>query len=147
MVIRATALMVRHRDADGKWRRSPAPRGANGRVRPGHALIKGKAVPVADGVYEIRYYENRRVKYIPAGRNAADADAQRARQEKTSTAMVGAEDRGLQIVTEEERKTLKATAAAYIADAEGRGAMAAARMARSATKEFLALDRKSTRLN
>ncbi len=83
------------------------------------------------------------VVYTPAGKNAADADAQRVRLEKESTAKVVAEDAGLQIVTEEERKTLKATAAAYIADAEGRGAMAAARMARSATKEFFALTKKT----
>ena len=140
---RATTLMIRHRGADGKWHRNPAARGANGRVRPGHALVKDKAVPVADGVYEIRYYEDRRVKYTSAGKNAADADAQRVRQAQTASATVAAEDAGLQIVVTEDRKTLKATAAAYIADAEGRGAMAAARMARSATKEFLALTKKT----
>ena len=140
---RTVTLMVRHRDADGKWRRSPAARRANGRVKPGHALVKGNAVPVTDGVYEIRHYENRRVKYIPAGKNAADADAQRARQEKTSTAEAAADDAGLEIVKGEERKTLRGSAAAYIADAEGRGAMAAARMARSATKEFLGLVKKT----
>jgi len=46
------------------------------------------------------------VVYTPAGKNAADADAQRARQEKTSTAVVIAQDAGLQIVTGEERRTL-----------------------------------------
>ncbi len=52
---RATTLIIWHRGADGKWHRNPAARGANGRVRPGHALVKGKVVPVSDGVYEIRY--------------------------------------------------------------------------------------------
>jgi len=140
---RTVTLMVRHRAADGKWQRSPAARGANGRVKPGHALVRGKAVPVTDAAYELRHYEDRRVVYTPAGKNAADADAQRARQEKTSTAKVVAEDAGLQIVVGEERKTLKATAAAYIQDAEGRGAMAAASMARSATAEFLGLTKKT----
>ena len=140
---RTVTLMVRHRAADGKWQRSPVARGANGRVKPGHALVRGKAVPVTDGAYELRHYEDRRVVYTPTGKNAADADAQRARQEKTSTAKVVAEDAGLQIVVGEERKTLKATAAAYIQDAEGRGAMAAASMARSATAEFLVLTKKT----
>ena len=129
--------------ANGLWHRNPAARGANGRVRPGHALVKGKAVPVADGVYEIRFYEDRRVKYTSAGKNAADADAQRVRQAQTASATVAAEDAGLQIVVTEDRKTLRGSAAAYISDAEGRGAMAAARMARSATKEFLGLVKKT----
>jgi len=135
--------MIRHRGADGKWHRNPAARGAKGRVRPGHALVDGRPVPVTDGTYELRHYENRRVVYTPAGKNAADADGQRDRQEKTSTAMVVAEDAGLKTVTEEERKTLKATAAAYILDCEGRGAKAAASMARSATAEFIKITRKT----
>jgi hypothetical protein len=63
METRTVTLMIRHRGADGKWRRSPAARGANGRVKPDHARIKDKAVPVADGAYELRHYENRRVVY------------------------------------------------------------------------------------
>ena len=140
---RTVTLMIRHRGEDGKWKRSPAARGANGRVKPGHALVKGKIVPVMDGAYELRHYEDRRVVYTPAGKNAADADGQRARQEKTSTAMVVAEDAGLQIVTGEDRKTLRGSADAYISDAEGRKAMAAASMARSATAEFIRLTKKN----
>src|ERR1035437_875610 len=71
---RATTLMIRHQGADCKWHRNPAARGANGRVRPGHALVKGKVVPVSDGAYEIRYYEDRRGKNTSAGKNAADAE-------------------------------------------------------------------------
>ena len=96
-------------------------------------------MPVTDGVYEIRFYEDRRVKYTSAGKNAADADAQCARQAQTTSATLAAEDAGLQIVVTEERKTLRGSAAAYISDCEGRGAKAAANMARSATKEFLGL--------
>jgi hypothetical protein len=71
---RATTLMIRHRGADGKWHGNPVARGANGRVRPGHALVNGKVVTISDGVYEIRYYEDRRGKYTSAGKNAADAE-------------------------------------------------------------------------
>jgi integrase len=46
-------------------------------------------------------------------------------------------------VIAEDRKTLRVSAAAYISDAEARGAMAAASMARSATKEFLGLVKKT----
>jgi len=132
--------------ANGLWHRNPAARGANGRVRPGHALVKGKAVPVADGVYEIRFYEDRRSSTVRreerGGRGCTARPPGADRLCNGSRRRRRASDR-----SHRDRKTLRGSAAAYISDAEGRGAMAAARMARSATKEFLGLvkRRSSTR--
>jgi hypothetical protein len=44
MESKSVTLMLRFKDADGKWNRRPVARGANGRVKPGHALIDGKPV-------------------------------------------------------------------------------------------------------
>jgi hypothetical protein len=65
---KAVTLMIRFKDReDGKWKRRPAARGANGRVKPGHALIDGKAVVVQQGSYELRQIVDRQPVYIPAG--------------------------------------------------------------------------------
>jgi hypothetical protein len=44
MDCRAVTLMIRYKDANGKWRRRKAARGANGRVKPGYALVDGKVL-------------------------------------------------------------------------------------------------------
>ena len=91
---KAVTLMIRYRGADGKWRRSPAARRGNGRVEPGHALVDKKALPVMGGYYELRMYENRRLIYVNAGKNAATADAHRTRLEVTRSAKAVAKDAG-----------------------------------------------------
>ena len=53
MEFKSVTLMVRFKDLDGKWKRRPAARGANGRVKPGHALINGNALPVKDGAWMV----------------------------------------------------------------------------------------------
>src|ERR1700761_5009057 len=91
---RAVTLVVRvkHR---GAWRRFPAVYGANGRVKPGHGLVQGKAVAFDAPAYEIRYIENRKPRYMAAGRNASDAEAERKRIETQSTAVEVAEAAGV----------------------------------------------------
>src|SRR5664279_4195156 len=133
MVIRATALIVRHRDADGKWRRSPAARGANGRIKPGHALIEGKVVAVVNGTYDLRHTVDRKTAYMPVGSNAAGADARRQQLELKSVVKANAKAAGVQVVDQTEGETLKATAAAYIDNAIKRDAYEAAIQANLAT--------------
>jgi len=140
---RAVTLMIRYRDSNGTWKRHPAARGGNGRVKPGYAVVNGQPVKVEGFSYDLRLYENRTPKYISVGKNAADADAQRARQELVSTARVVAEDAGLKVEADRERKTLRETARAYIKDAESRNAMEAAAQARSVTSEFIAGTKKT----
>ena len=134
--------MIRFKDAAGKWKRRPAARGANGRVKPGHALVDGKALAVQDGAYELRHFVNRQPVYIPAGKMAAEADAKRVRLEKTSAAIEAAKGTDVQVISKPGRRTLKETANAYISDAEGRNAHEAAAQARNATAEFIALMKK-----
>jgi integrase/recombinase XerD len=49
------SLYLRVRLADGGWFYAPSVAGSNGRIRPLHALIEGKPVYRAEGVYYLRY--------------------------------------------------------------------------------------------
>ncbi len=128
--------MVRYKAADGKWKRAAAVRGRNGRIKPGFAMIDGSPAKVETFLYQVRYYDDRSVKYERAGTDAGKAETMRRRREKQSTAAAGAEKAGLTVIKPEGRRTLAASAQAYIADTEGRGAMEAALQARSVCEEF-----------
>ncbi len=90
MESRSVVLMIRFKDQDGKWKRKEAARGANGRIKPGHVLVDGRALAVQGGVYELRHIINRQPVYTPAGKMATEADAKRARLEKTTAAIEAA---------------------------------------------------------
>lgn len=122
-------------------------KGANGRVRPGYALVNGKPEQVKDYLYQIRYYDKRKLKYESAGRNAGDAETQRRRIELQSTVRADAIKVGLKVEGEQDRRTLRETAAAYIRDAEQRGALEAAAQARLVTAEFMRMAGKKTYLD
>jgi len=131
----------------GKWRRLPAVYGRNGRIRPGFAQDGDRQVEFADPAYELRLYEDRQPKYIPIGRNAADADAERKKLEKNpskTAAKKAAEGAGGTFVDKEDRQTLARTAVAYIRDAEQRRAMEAAEQARLVSEEFRKLLNRKT---
>lgn len=136
METRKATLMIRYKAADG-WKRAQAASGANGRIRPGYALIDGKAVQVTDYQYQVRYIKDRQPKYTPAGKDANKAETLRRRIEKQTTAKAIAEDAGLKVEGEETRKTLAETATEYIKDAEARNANEAAAQARNVTAEFI----------
>lgn len=57
MDTRRATLMIRYKTTDG-WKRAQAASGANGRIRPGYALIDGKAVQVTDYQYQVRYIKD-----------------------------------------------------------------------------------------
>ena len=143
MNLRIASVIVRFKTPRGEWKRAAAVRGANGRLRPGYALIDGKPQQVGEHYYQVRYTENRQPKFTPAIQRASDADAQRDRIEKQATAKVVAEDAGLKLAAEETRKTLAGTAASYIKDAENRGASEAAAQARNVTDEFMRVVKKT----
>jgi len=138
---KAVTLMIRYKDGAGTWKRKPAARGANGRIKPGHALIDGKVVPVKNWTYDLRYTVNRKTSYLPVGNSAAEADARREQLEIKSSVKAQAKEAGIQVVELPESKTLKATAAAYIDNAAKRGALEAAEQARLVSGEFLRLVR------
>lgn len=137
MESKSVTLMLRFKDVDGKWKRRPVARGANGRVKPSHALIDGKPVAVQGGVYEIRQIVNRQPVYLPAGKHAATADAKRQQLEIKSSVKAQAKEAGIEVVEPAASRTLKATAAAYIDNALKRGANEAAAQARLVSEEFL----------
>ena len=144
---KAVTLMIRYKDAAGKWRRSPAARGANGRVKPGHALVNGKAIQVGDGTYDLRHTVDRKTVYTPVGKKAVEADARRVRLENTKAVVAqAAKNPDVEVIEKPGRASLQDTAASYIKDAERRKANEAAEQARLVTAEFIDLMRKRKKL-
>ena len=135
--------MVRYKAADGKWRRAPAARGGNGRVKPGYAVVAGKQVKVEGATYELRSYEDRQAVYTPAGSNASSADAQCRRMQRQNTVIAAAEKAGVQVIGQSDRKTLQESAAGYIEDCAMRGAKEAQQQARLVCEEFCSMARKA----
>jgi integrase len=134
--------MIRYKAAHG-WKRAQVSRGANGRIKPGHALVDGQAVKVSDFQYQVRYYVGRDVKYQPAGKDANKAETLRRRIEHQESVKAEAEKAGVKVQVDETRKTLAGTAAAYIKDAEQRNANEAAAQAQNVTAEFIRMTRKT----
>lgn len=135
--------MIRFKEADGAWKRAEAARGANGRIKPGHALIGGVGLKVANYQYQVRHYKDRDVKYEPAGTDANKAETLRRRIEQQESIKAEAVKAGVKVEVDQARKTLAATAAAYIKDAEDRHANEAAAQARSVTAEFIRTTRRA----
>ena len=143
MGTRATTLVARYKTADGSWKRAEAVRGANGRIRPGYVLENGRPMQVRDYLYQVRYYEQRKLKYQTVGRDAAEAETLRRRIEQRTTVKAAAKQAGMKIQEERGPRTLAESAAEYIRDAEQRNATEAALQARSVTAEFLQVTRKT----
>ena len=130
--------MLRHKGADGTWKRSPAARGKNGQVKPNHVLVGGQVVQVEPGMYSIRHTVDRKTVYTPAGTKSSIAAAKCEQLQRTKSIVATAEDNPDVVVSERpERQTLRGTAAAYIAFTVGKGAMEAAEQARLVSAEFL----------
>lgn len=136
---KAVTLMIRFKDGAGIWKRRLAAKGANGRVKPGHALIDDKIVPVKNWTYDLRYTVDRKTTYMPVGESAATADVRRQQFEIKSSVKAQAKEAGIEVVELPESNTLRATAAAYIDNAVKRGANEAAEQARLVSAEFLRL--------
>ena len=143
MDTRTATLILRYKTADGTWKRAPAVRGPNGRIKPGYAFINSAETQVQEYQYQVRFYENRRLRYKPAGKKATAADALRDRIEKQHSVKAAAEAVGVRVETVEERETLSGSAAAYIRDAEKRGANEATEQARLVSAEFMRVVRKT----
>lgn len=137
MEFKSVSLMIRFKDAAGVWKRGLAARGANGRVKPGHALIDDKVVSVESWTYDLRYTVDRKTVYKPAGKNAAAADAARSQFELKSAVKAKAKDAGVEVVDVAESGTLKDTAAAYIEEKVKSGFNEAAAQALLVTSEFM----------
>jgi integrase len=140
---RSATLIIRFKAADRLWQRAPIAKSANGRIRPGYAIVGGRPVQTDQFLYQVRCYENRQLKYRNAGKNASDAETLRRRIEAQTTVKADAVKAGLKVEANEDRRTISGSAAAYIRDAEQREAMEAAAQARSVTAEFSKLCRRT----
>lgn len=118
--------MIRYKAADG-WKRAQAARSAK----------------ASDFQYQVRYYVGRNVKYESAGKDANQAETLRRRIEHQESVKAEAVKAGVRIEPNQTRKTLAATAAEYIRDAELRNADEAALQARNVTEEFIRTVRKT----
>jgi len=141
---RTATVIIRFRAPDGTWKRATAPHGADGRIKPGFARVNGKVQEVRQYQYQVRYYEQRKLRYEAVGTNAADAEDRRRIIQMQTSAKAVAEAAGLRVEPiEEKERTLSQSAQAYIRDARGRRANEAALQAEAVTSEFLRLIKKS----
>jgi integrase len=118
------------------WTRYPVVVGANGRIRLGYVLVDGVLKEHANGRFELRYYEGRKVVYKRAGANAADAMASLDRERHLHSARASAAAAGVK-VEESARLNMRKAAQAFILDAENRTAHEAARQNRLVMDEFV----------
>jgi integrase len=139
---KAATLMIRYRDDAGTWRRSLAATAGNGRVRAGYALVDGHPVQCAKYVYQVRFYVDGQATYESVGANATEAEAKRKLLQQQRRIKAEAPAANLTIVEGPERKTLQATAAAYVKVKIDGGFTEAAEQARLVTTEFMATTKK-----
>jgi integrase len=108
-----TTLIIRVK-IDDDWKRFPVLYGKTGRVVPGLVIWHKKELTFKDVSYEIRYYKGRKVCYVPAGKNASDAEAKRLTLQNQLSAKAIAQAAGIPVADPTERKLIKAWADEYI---------------------------------
>ena len=108
-------LMIRTK-VDGKWRRFKAVTGKRGRVIPGLVAREGREIQCSDVSYELRFYKDGTPHYMPAGKNAMDAEAQRRSLATRLNAKLIAKSVGADIELDTDRKSIKAWASTYVAE-------------------------------
>src|ERR1035438_4654543 len=101
--------------------RQKATYGKSKRVIPGLVIINGKEVRLENVAYEVRYYVKGQPKYVPAGRNASDAEELRARIASQSTAQSLADAAGIKTEIELSRLTIKQATAEFLKSLLGLG--------------------------
>jgi integrase len=141
-------LMVRFNKTGKKhFDRKPAAYGKSGRVKPSWVEFKDPETKelvrfeVDKCTYDIRV-EDKGTNYIPAGKNAIEAEAKRLRMLSKATGRDAAEKAGLEVTDPEaeasKRVLLKDEFDEYIEDAQKRNALEAKEQAVLVAKEFLA---------
>lgn len=138
-------LIVRYKDADG-WKRAAAVYGGNGRARPGVISADGRQVHVSAWTFQIRYYEDRKLIYRPAGLNAGDAEALRRKIEEQQSVKAAAVKADVKVLDPEQepengRVLLRKRADAYIDRQTARGKLASLQTFTAAFDEFLSIAR------
>jgi integrase len=109
----SVTLMIRHKN-EGKWSRTTVTYGRTGRVVPGLIILNGKELRLEDVAYELRYYANGQACYVPAGKNASDAEEMRRVLAAQLSAKAIAQAAGVAVVETPNRKRLRAWKQEYI---------------------------------
>ncbi len=147
---KATLMLRFKRPTDSVWMRRPAAYGTTGRVKTGFALFKDRQTgstrieDVGDNFsFEIRLEDGGGTRYLPAGKNGADADAKAKLLASRLEAKKRSEDLGFVVIDpleeSDKRPRLEDTFDDYILDAEKRHAMEAWEQACLVKREFLEL--------
>lgn len=110
----AVTLMTRTKDPVRSWIRKPVIYGKTGRVIPGLVIIDGKEHKVERVSYELRHYVDGKVRYVPAGKNASDAEERRRTLQAQLVAQAVAQAAGIAVELPTDRKTLQKWADEYI---------------------------------
>ena len=133
--------LVRRVKTDAGWKYHPAAYAANGRVKPGVAIVAGVEVKHKIGHYELRYYEKSKLRFESlSGISPADAENMRRKKEAQLSVAKDAKKVDVQIVPPDpKRKKLTDQLVLFIDDALGRGAEEAAEVNKRACNEFLVI--------
>jgi integrase len=108
-------LMIRVKIGD-KWRRIPVTYGKTGRVIPGLVILVGKEYRFENVSYENRFYKDGKACYIPAGKNASDAEEKRRTLSQQLSAKAFALDAGVAVAEPADRKKLTDWAREHLSD-------------------------------
>jgi integrase len=132
------ALMRRVKTEAG-WRYYPAAYSANGRVRPGFAVVAGLEVNHPIGYYTLRYCKGSNPVFEPLKDvSPAEAEARRKKKESQLSVTVAAQKAYLKVEpVDPQRKLLSAMLEQFLADTKARGSFEAAEVYELACDEFL----------
>ena len=132
-------LMRRVKTDDG-WKRYPAVYSqSNGRVKPNLVLIEGKETLHAEGYYQLRYYQGKRIIFESLkDASPSEAEARRKVKEAQLSVVVQAAKADVKIVPPDPKRRLLADALKqFLADTVDRGSTEAEEVYRLACEEFL----------
>jgi integrase len=130
------SLIIHCKTANG-WRRFPAVRGANGRIRPGFAMIDGKPEKFEQFKYQLRSYVGSKMVYTTVGEDAQDASAQQSVEQRKLVAKHEAKAAGVQVVEDHSRVTIRKATDDYVRRAINKRSMVGAEVYRRSFDLFL----------
>ena len=131
--------LMRRVKTDTGWRYYPAAYSANGRVKPGFAVVAGLEVKHPVGYYALRYCKGSSPVFEPLKDvSPAEAEARRKKKESQLSVAVAAVKADLKVEpVDPQRRLLRAQLEQFLADAKARGSLEAAEVYELACEGFL----------
>jgi integrase len=120
------------------WKRFPVAMSANGRIRPDTVIVRGVEMAYLVGHYELRSYVGKKLVWTRVKGGATEALAALKLAQKRATAVAMADEAGVQVVVDPERKALRDASPKFIQAARDRGSYEAAEIYGRVLDEFLA---------